>query len=290
MTVFTIIWLGLAGACVGSFLNVVIYRMPRQCKSIVRPKRSFCPHCRTSIAWYDNIPIASWILLRTKCRHCSAPISVRYTIVEALTAAMFALVGIWFLDATTIVLVEQWHWGLVACYVWIISAMIAASFIDLELTIIPDEITLSGIVIGPVLAVIFPEIHSRFASVFPYGDIISSPRMIALLGSIAGMLAGAGAIYGIRQFGTLLFRKEAMGLGDVKFMAMVGAIVGWEGTLLSILIACVVGSVFGIALRVLKGTRYVPFGPYLSIGAVLTIFFQEELIQFLLHDYPKLLS
>ena len=287
MTAFTLIWLGAFGACVGSFLNVVIYRLPRQCKSIVRPGRSFCPHCRATIAWYDNIPLVSWLVLRAKCRHCGAPISARYTIVEALTAAMFVLVAWRFLDIYTRPLPEQWEWGLAICHLWLICGLIVASFIDIELTIIPDEITLTGLVVGPALAAAFPELYKSFAGYFPYGDIVSSPRTIALLGSLFGMGVGAGAIYLIRLFGHLIFRKEAMGLGDVKFMAFVGAILGWEGALLSIVLACFVGSIIGIGLRLLRGVRYVPFGPYLSVGALLTIFFREELIRFISEDYMK---
>jgi leader peptidase (prepilin peptidase) / N-methyltransferase len=292
MVAILLVGFGMLGACVGSFLNVVIYRLPRQCKSIVRPSRSFCPHCRAMIAWFDNIPVVSWCVLRAKCRHCGAKISGRYAVVELLTASMFVWVAWHFLgvaEANVVANPASLHWGLALSFAWFISLLIAASFIDLELTIIPDEITLTGIAVAPILVVAFPQIHPAFAEIFPYADTISSTRMVALLGCLFGMAVGAGSIYLMGLLGKMLFRKEAMGMGDVKFMAVVGAMVGWDATLLSIVLACLVGSVFGIIIKLASGNQYVPFGPYLSVGAVATIFYREELMNFLLVQYPSIL-
>ena len=259
------------GSGVGSFLNVCIWRMPRRCLSIFRPARSFCPSCKHKIAWYDNIPILSFVLLRARCRHCRATISWRYTVVEALTAGVFA-----FFYTLWVVLPVQPQWALLFVHLGYTSAIIAASFIDWEWMIIPDRISKSGMALSPLLGLAFPAIYGKALMAAP--GFLFLPAALAgnlhvrgLLTAGVGMAAGAGIIYGMGVFGKILFRKEAMGFGDVKYMAMIGGILGWQGGGIAILLACVFGSVVGIIRKLITGDSYIPFGPFLGAGAVVVM-------------------
>ncbi|MCC7380257.1 MAG: prepilin peptidase [Deltaproteobacteria bacterium] len=205
----------LLGAIVGSFLNVVIVRIPEG-ESIVRP-RSKCPKCGDAIPSWLNIPILSWIILRGRCRRCKQSISIRYPLVELLTALLFLAAAMRF--RPTLALLAGWL---------MIGGLIAVTFIDLDIWEIPDEISLPGIVVGAALR--------PFA--FP----------VAWYDGILGALIGAAALGAVRFVGTQVFKKEAMGLGDLKLIAMIGAFLGPMGLLPTILVASVVGSVVGIAL------------------------------------------
>lgn len=270
---------GLLGLVVGSFLNVCIFRLPRNCMSIVKP-RSRCPKCLSWIAWYDNLPVLSWVALGGKCRTCKNPISIRYTLVELLTGVLFLyagyralwggprlpLAGLWIYDqplqteAAVRFFVEAWF----------VSALIVSTFIDLEFRILPDEITLSGVVIGLVASAAFPFLHGDEAL---HSATIREPHLAALALSGLGAAAGGGSIYLVGVLGKWVFHREAMGFGDVKYMAMVGAVLGWRGVLLTFVIACLWGSIFGIGkLIVTRRMGYVPFGPFLSVGALTMLF------------------
>jgi leader peptidase (prepilin peptidase)/N-methyltransferase len=255
---------GLLGLLVGSFLNVCIFRLPRNCMSLVRP-RSRCPRCLALVAWYDNVPVASWIVLGGKCRRCRAPISPRYVLVELLTGVLFLYAGWRQLYGSAEPGPDRAvRFAVEAAFV---GAMIACTFIDLEFRILPDEITIPGTIVALGTSAIFPFLHA------PLPGSIREPHLAAAAMSALGALAGGGAIYLVGLLGRLIFRKEAMGLGDVKYMAMAGAILGWRGVLLTFVLACLFGSIFGVGKFIaVRRMGYVPFGPFLSAGAMAMLF------------------
>jgi leader peptidase (prepilin peptidase)/N-methyltransferase len=254
VNVFLEVIIFLFGLCIGSFLNVCIYRLPLS-KSIAKPARSVCPGCGGIIRFYDNIPIASYLLLQRKCRHCGFSIPLRYPFVEFLSGlcALFILK----------------KFGLSIeffVYFIFIAALIVVTFIDLDHRIIPDVITLSGIPIFFGLSFLMPE-----------GNWINS---------ISGILAGGGSLLTVAWVYALLTGKEGMGGGDIKLLAMAGALIGWKGVLFTIFISSAAGALVGIVLmlRTRKGMKLaVPFGPFISIGAIVYIFFGPELINWYLN-------
>ncbi|HXF92990.1 MAG TPA: A24 family peptidase [Nitrospiraceae bacterium] len=240
---------GLFGALIGSFLNVCIYRLPRR-ESIVWPS-SRCPACARPIAWYDNIPILSFLALRGKCRACGAPISFRYPLIEAANAVGYGVIF--------------WHFGagwVSAAYAVLFSALLVVTGTDFTHQIIPNVITVPGMLLGLLCA----------STILPVG----------LVNSIMGMLVGGGLLWVLAWVSPYLFGKEGMGGGDIKLLAMIGAFLGWKATLLTIMIGASVGSVVGmglISLNVIKRDDYIPFGPFLALGAVLSLFFHEPLLE-----------
>ena len=238
----------LFGAVVGSFLNVCIHRLPRR-ESVVWPA-SHCPSCASPIALYDNIPILSYLLLRGRCRACRALISPQYPIVELANGVGYGLI--------------LWQFGLgwsAAAYALLFSALLVISAIDLFHQIIPDRITLPGIVLGLLLA----------STILPVG----------LMDSVLGILVGGGLLWALAWASPYLFGREGMGGGDIKLLAMIGAFLGWKPVLLTIMVGALVGSVMGlgfIALKVMRRDQYLPFGPFLALGAVVSLFFYHELL------------
>jgi leader peptidase (prepilin peptidase)/N-methyltransferase len=336
------------GCIVGSFLNVCIHRMPRG-ESIVSPP-SHCPHCDYSIPWYLNIPLVTWVYLGGKCAHCAAPISPRYFLVELLTGIAF--LGSWLAHGSQPVL-----WAVAMCL--FLSGLIVATFIDFEHFIIPDEITIGGMVVGFAASLAVPQLHD------------TSSRATALLQSGAGMIVGGGVVYGVLRFGKLLFGRlrmelapdsrvvftetalklpneeipyeeifyrksdtitlnartlelvdrcyaattvrlsperleigdevldpeavhhmeavtdcvvrprEAMGFGDVKFMAAIGAFLGWKATVFSLLASSMIGAVAGLLLILLRKQEWssrIPYGPYIALAAVIWVFGGHRLL------------
>jgi len=246
------------GAIVGSFLNVCIYRLPKG-RSIIVPG-SHCPNCGEKIHWFDNIPILSYIILFGKARCCKAKISLRYLIVEILTGIAFLAIFIAF--------------GLNAkffAYLAFISGLIVATFVDFEIQEIPDEVSIGGLIVGLVLSVVFPSILNE------------TSRANGLINSFFGALAGGAMIYGMGMLGELAFKKEAMGGGDVKLLAMIGAFIGWKLTILTFFIAPLFGSVVGIILKIREGKDIIPYGPYLSLAAVFSVFFGDKLLRLLFY-------
>jgi leader peptidase (prepilin peptidase)/N-methyltransferase len=234
----------LFGLLFGSFLNVCIYRIPRQ-ESIVFPP-SHCPACGVQIKPWDNIPVLSFVFLGGKCRSCHAKISWRYPLVELLTASLFLA----FVYSYSFV-------PLTFVYLVFVSALIVISFIDLDHRIIPDKISLPGVAVGVAASYVLP---------------------IAWYESIIGALVGGGVIMATGYGGSLIFKKEAMGGGDVKLMAMIGAFLGWKMALLTIFFASLVGAIVGIVVKISTGKEYLPFGPFLSLGALFALSFGQQLL------------
>ncbi len=224
------------GALIGSFLNVCIYRLPRG-KSIVWPA-SACPHCSRELFWYENIPVASFVVLRGRCRTCTGPISVRYPLIEALTAAMFALA--WWYYGPGLLLVSRLVFG---------CALLVLFAIDLEHHLLPNAITLPGIIVG-----------------FAF-SVFTEPGWLA---SLIGILVGGGILFLVAEAYYRVRREEGLGMGDVKMLAMVGAFIGWQLTLLTLMLASFSGTIIGLALIITKrgGMKYaLPFGTFIALGA-----------------------
>ncbi len=247
------------GLVIGSFLNVCIYRMPLG-KSVVWP-RSFCPFCENTIRWYDNIPLLSFILLRGKCRYCSRAISLRYFIVELITAL------------TGLILLSRYSIAPHFFIYWLFScALIVVTFIDIEHQEIPDIISLPGIILGLAVFTVF-----RMGRAGTYAG--------SALDSLAGVLAGGGSMFLLGMFGELIFRKEALGGGDVKLMGMIGAFIGWKFVLLTFFLAPILGSAVGIFLKIKFRKEVIPYGPYLSLGALISLLCGENIINYLFFRY-----
>lgn len=272
--ILLIAFAGIFGLMVGSFLNVCIYRLPRECMSLVHP-RSRCTRCRQSIAAYDNIPVLSWLFLRGKCRNCSAPISIRYPGIELLTGWLFASAAYVQVGRLELTVGDHERIAMFGIHAYLLAALVAATFIDFDFKIIPDEISLAGAALAPVASLAFPFLH---AVALPEG--IPSPRLAALASCGVGMCVGGGMVYLFGEIGTAIFKKEAMGLGDVKLMAMIGGFFGWESVILIFVLACVLGSIFGILIFLRTRDRHVAFGPYLAVGAIVFIFFQTPILHF----------
>ncbi len=248
----------LFGLAVGSFLNVCIWRLPAQ-EQIVKG-RSHCRSCGGTIRWYDNIPLVSFALLKGRCRHCGAGISWSYPFVELATGILLAGVA-WRFQLTALALV----------YALFGAALIVLAMVDLREMILPDEITLPGISIGVILSFYVPELHG------------AAGRWEGLIASVAGALAGAGTVWGIGVIGKWIFRKEAMGFGDVKLMAMVGSLIGTGKVLLvNFILAPVVGAVVGVILKVRYRKDLIPYGPFLALGTLAAVFWGNEMIRWYL--------
>lgn len=262
----------LFGACIGSFLNVVIYRLPKE-ESIVTPG-SHCA-CGQPIRWYDNIPMLSWLLLRGRARCCGRPFSFRYPFVELLTAAIYVACWLRFPPAVAVT-----GWVFLSC-------LIAATFIDLDHFIIPDVFTIGLGVLGVVISALVPALHGHSSGFFPVDSLRS------IVASLQGLLIGSGVVLWIALVAEALLKKEAMGFGDVKFVGAIGAFCGWQGAVFAIFGGALVGTVwFGIAWMWQKITgrtapvappsetpegepaplgfgAHVPFGPMLAIAGAL---------------------
>ena len=257
------------GLLIGSFLNVCIVRLPRG-GSIVSPP-SHCPRCKESIKFYDNIPVISFLLLRAKCRKCGLPISWRYPLVELLNA----LIYVWIVH-------EFWLGGESLLLMAFCSALIVITFIDFDFQIIPDAITLPGILLGVTIAPFFllslnEPLPFQLGHLFPH----AGPYLNSFLNSVLGMLCGALPLLAIGWTWEKLRHVEAMGGGDVKLMGMVGSFLGWKGALLTIMIGALAGSVVGVGLIVLKRhkmDKIIPFGPFLALGSAVTAFYGPDII------------
>jgi leader peptidase (prepilin peptidase)/N-methyltransferase len=253
------------GACMGSFLNVCIYRIPRE-ESVISPG-SHCPHCNHSIAWYDNIPLVTYIARRAKCRHCDGPISPRYFIVELLIAVLFVLIWLKFgpgdPQARPLGLTPVASLGLVLIYWLAVFGLALGTFVDLEHMIIPDRVSLGGIVLGIVFSMLIPAMHPPQTTF--YGGLGS-----ACLGAVVG----SGVLWGIALLGKAIFKKDAMGMGDVKLMGAIGAFCGWPAVLFTLMLSSFLGAVVGVSLvasRKKEMQSRIPYGPYIALAALVWI-------------------
>jgi leader peptidase (prepilin peptidase) / N-methyltransferase len=263
------------GAIIGSFLNVVIHRVPLE-ESVVFPN-SACPKCKNAIKSYDNIPILSWLILGGKCRNCKNPISARYPAVELLTAVMFALVY-WQIGFV---------WYLPVCLVFV-AAMISLVFIDSEYMILPDVITYPLLFFALAVRLIFPLVYQAdFFSdtkIFPLNVIDPSypAWAVSLFGALIGGIIGGGSLWLVGEIWKRLRGVEAMGFGDVKMMFGVGALLGWQLTFLTIFLGALTGSLIGIFVMIKDRENglqaKIPFGIFLGIGAVVSLLFGEKII------------
>jgi leader peptidase (prepilin peptidase)/N-methyltransferase len=226
---------GVFGALIGSFLNVCIYRIPKE-ESVVSP-RSHCG-CGKMIAWYDNLPVLSWLILRGRARCCGRPFSFRYPFVELLTAVLFALC---------------WHLfpaGKAVAGMVLVAIVICAVFIDLDHMIIPDVFTIGGGVVGVVLSLALPTLHGQTHEVF----LVASAR--SGLEGVLGLMVGSSLVLWIALIAEAILKKEAMGFGDVKFLGALGAFVGWKGAVFSMFGGAIIGVlwfVFALAWKKLFG-------------------------------------
>ena len=248
---------GLFGLLIGSFLNVCIFRLPRDL-SVVRP-RSFCPGCEKMIAWYDNIPLFSFLRLKGRCRHCGERIPLRYPIVEALTAVLF------FLFVGTLGLTPA---ALKFC---LFSALqVGMIFSDFEERILPDEFTIGGAVVGLALSWWIPVQDGTAAFFLLVGGATLTGHLVSVAESIFGAVVPSCMLWLIGELVTRLKQKEALGFGDVKMMAMIGAFLGIRGAFLILTLGCIMGSVIGlVGILVTKERDHeFPLGTYLGIAAL----------------------
>lgn len=265
---------GIFGAIFGSFLNVVIHRLPRE-ESIVLPS-SRCPSCGAAIAFYDNMPVLSYVALRGRCRSCRAHISARYPAVEALTAALWILV-VWR---------DGFTWALPFDLVFV-TAITALIFIDAEHMVLPNAITYPGIAFAVVARLAIPYLmgqpHFDDLKMLLQGPLAGLPLWAAsLAGAFIGALIGGGSLWLMGWIWEKLRGVEAMGLGDVKMMFMVGAYLGWRLTVLNIFLGVLSGSLIGIILMMHQGNRnmqmLLPFGIFLGIGAIAALLFGSHIV------------
>lgn len=250
------VFVGLLGLAIGSFLNVLIYRLPRNKKIVF--ERSACPKCGNPIPFYHNIPLVSFLVLRGKCRDCKARISIRYPLVEFLNVAAF----IFFLSMDGLTIAWLAH-------AYLASSLIVIIFIDLEFQIIPDRITLPGIVAG-LLAAVF----------------VSPPGIV---NALIGFVVGGGALLALAYLGEWLFKKEAMGGGDIKMAAMLGVFVGWQKVLLIFVGGAVIGMVVSVvwmlASKKVRAERIIPFGPFLAMASFIVVAYGDPIINFYIANF-----
>ena len=236
-------------------MNVCIRRLPKG-ESIAMPA-SHCPDCAYPLPWYENIPLLSFICLRGHCSHCHKPISWRYPFVELLTGLTFVLY-----QAAYGPTPKAGALVLFTCF------LIVLTMIDWAEGILPDELTLGGLVVGLVASGVVPTLHG---TPLPF---------LGVLQGFLGAGVGLGILWSIRALGTLAFKREAMGIGDLKLIAMIGAFLGWKGVVLTVFLSSLLGSIVGLPLKLRFKVEEIPYGPFLALGAVLSSFFAERMIRF----------
>lgn len=281
--VFGYIFIFVLGSLIGSFLNVVIHRVPRE-ESIVFPN-SGCPKCGQAIKPYDNIPILSWLVLGGKCRRCKEPISPRYPAVELLTALLFVL--------------TYWRFGftpLLPVGLVFVAAVISLMFIDAEHMILPNVITYPMFVLALVVRILLPIAMGSDvfgdSAVWPTSNMSEYPLwLVSLAGALLGALAGGGFLWAVGEVWKRLRGVEAMGLGDVKMMLGVGALLGWHLTLLTIFFGAFGGALIGSVLITLRKDKdlqsHIPFGIFLGSGAIVSMLFGSQLIAWYIEKFIR---
>ena len=263
------------GACVASFLNVCIWRLPRE-ESVIRPG-SHCPKCNAPIRWYQNIPIVSWCCLRGRCANCHEPISIRYTVVELLGGVLFLMAYLqWAMPnmlrkMPILGLVPVGDVWLMAAEWLVVTGLILGSFIDLEHFYLPDRVTIGGMVLGVPISFLVPELQGQ------------TERLSALYWSLGGMAAGFLFLWVLGALFSKLFKQEALGFGDVKLIGAVGAFFGPVAVLFTVILSSLAGSVAGLLLVArgrakLGGFTAVPYGPFLALGALAWMYWGPALV------------
>lgn len=284
----------LFGLTTGSFLNVVVGRLPWGL-SVIHPP-SMCPGCGRHLHWYENIPVVSWAIQLGRCRGCKVRIHWRYPFVELLTGLVWAGIGyrFWNMPAPAVFPTmpdEAWvRIGTFVALLWFATWLIAIAFIDFDLTIIPDELSYSGILLALAASASLPHLHMDSANWFP----AVGPHLNSLMASGAGALVGGGSMFLMLFVGTILFRKQikalqeedpeidtAIGYGDVKLMLFLGAFLGWKEVLLAFLLGTLFGAVIGVVAKLRTGQSLIPYGPFLCAGALCVVFFRDELFALL---------
>ncbi|MDP3921569.1 MAG: prepilin peptidase [Candidatus Omnitrophota bacterium] len=244
------------GAIFGSFLNVCIHRLPRD-QSIVTP-RSHCPKCKTPIQWYDNVPIISYLVLRGKCRECHAPISWRYVVTEILSGCVWLFLWLhfdfsgWFIAGVTL-----------------FSILLALSIIDFETGYLPDVLTFPGMGLGLILSAAYPALQGR------------EGWFDGLISSGIGLVAGGAILLVTGVIGNLIFKKESMGGGDIKLLAMIGAFLGWQGALLVFFLSPIAALPLALYERYVRKEETIPFGPFLALAGAGMYLFGDTVVNFL---------
>lgn len=288
------VWITLTGLFVGSFLNVVIYRYPLEDVSVSNPRRSRCPKCEHPLAWYENVPLLSWLIQRGRCRHCAVRVPWRYPLVEGLTAAL------WWLAAHEAGGVDAWP--LVLVHVLVLSGLVVATFVDLDCLEIPDSVSIGGMIVGPLCCLLVPEVQQDSWLARELSGGAETERLAALSASLAGLATGWGILFSIGWLGARAFGKEAMGFGDVKLLGAGGAFIGPGGVILALMLASVLASIAGLlnmarfyvlirgrarrrgvrkpvgkALNTARIVgRYIPFGPYLAVGIGIALLYWND--------------
>ena len=243
-----VILIFILGLIAGSFSNVCIYRIPRN-ESIIYPG-SHCPKCSTTLRPKDNIPLLSYIILKGRCRNCGSRISIQYPVVELLTGLIYIFIFlIYGLTLQSLI------------YIILSSALIIIAFIDLNKQVIPEVISLPGMVIGLILSFFVP--------------------YISFINSALGIVIGGGIILVIRLAGSLIFKKESMGIGDIELAAMIGAFLGWRYIIISLFLGFFLGAVAGIFLilsKIKSREDMIPFGPFIVLGSLITLLWGEKIL------------
>jgi leader peptidase (prepilin peptidase)/N-methyltransferase len=268
------------GACIGSFLNVVIYRVPNELSLL---PSSACPNCKTAIRFYHNVPILGWFMLGGKCSNCKEPIAWRYPAVEALTGLVFL-----------IVFMQIGLTAFLPVALAFVSAMIALIFIDAEHMILPNVITYPMLVFALLVRIVYP---IAFAGNF-FSDTTFSPIsqlhgypawLVSLAGALFGALVGGGSLWLVGALWKLLRSVDAMGLGDVKLLLGIGALLGWRLTILTIFIGAFTGTIAGIAVVSKQKDKnlqtQIPFGIFLGIGSIVALLFGDRMIEWYLDRF-----
>ena len=268
------------GCCIASFLNVCIWRLPRN-ESVVSPP-SHCPKCNARIRWYQNIPVLSWLALRGRCANCHEPISARYVMVELLGGILFLLAYLqwasgFFLRMPPLLGLQPFAdiWTVPVCWL-VISGLILGSFIDLEHFYLPDRVTIGGMLLGVPISFGVPELQGE------------AERLSALTWSLGGMAAGFFGLWAISWLATKAFKKDAMGFGDVKLLSAIGAFFGPVAVLFTVVVSSFVGACAGLVLILrgkakLGGMTAVPYGPVLALGTLTWMFWGPRIVGWYLH-------
>ncbi|MEI8139999.1 MAG: prepilin peptidase [bacterium] len=255
------------GACMGSFLNVCIYRIPRE-ESVISPG-SHCPHCNKAIHWYDNIPLVSFIILRARCRNCKGTISPRYVIVETLIAVLFVMVWLKASPNPVLAMTPVYSFAIIPIFWLAVFGLALGTFVDLEHMIIPDRVSLGGIVLGLTFSTLVPSLQGQPNA---YSGFVAS---------LLGASVGVGILWGIAVVGKLIFRKDAMGMGDVKLMGAIGAFLGWPAVIFTLMVSSFLGAGVGVSM-ILTGKKEmqsrIPFGPYIAAAALIWIVWGPTLL------------